>query len=121
MSLYEKKKLPVGIESFEELRREGFYYVDKTAMIRDLLCSVIGREALRFSFLLESGRLMEQEKEMYRKLICVSPESLNNFVMADDVLMSSLQTLSMLLCRHFEKKVILLIDEYDVPLAKANG
>ena len=31
------KKLPVGIESFEEIRTEGFYYVDKTAMIRDLL------------------------------------------------------------------------------------
>ena len=32
-----KKKLPVGIESFEEIRTEGFYYVDKTGMIRDLL------------------------------------------------------------------------------------
>ena len=33
----EKKKLPVGIESFEEIRKENFYFVDKTAMIRDLL------------------------------------------------------------------------------------
>lgn len=33
----EKKKLSVGIEIFEKIRREGFYYVDKTAMIRDLL------------------------------------------------------------------------------------
>ena len=32
-----KKRLPVGIESFEKIRSEGFYYVDKTAMIRDLL------------------------------------------------------------------------------------
>ncbi len=32
-----KKKLPVGIENFEKIRTEGFYYVDKTAMIRDLL------------------------------------------------------------------------------------
>lgn len=32
-----KKKLPVGIESFEKVRTEGFYYVDKTSMIRDLL------------------------------------------------------------------------------------
>ena len=31
------KKLPVGIESFEKLRQQGFYYVDKTALIRDLL------------------------------------------------------------------------------------
>lgn len=33
----EKKSLPVGIELFEKIRMEGFYYVDKTAMIRDLL------------------------------------------------------------------------------------
>ena len=32
-----KKKLPIGIENFEKIRREDFYYVDKTAMIRDLL------------------------------------------------------------------------------------
>ena len=33
----ERKKLPVGIDSFEKLRKEGFYYVDKTGLIRDLL------------------------------------------------------------------------------------
>ena len=32
-----ERKLPVGIESFQEIRTEGFYYVDKTAFIRDLL------------------------------------------------------------------------------------
>ena len=32
-----KLKLPIGIENFEDIRREGFYYVDKTVMIRDLL------------------------------------------------------------------------------------
>ena len=32
-----KKRLPVGIENFEEIRTDGYYYVDKTAMIRDLL------------------------------------------------------------------------------------
>lgn len=32
-----KKMLPIGIEDFTEIRTEGFYYVDKTAMIRDLL------------------------------------------------------------------------------------
>ena len=33
----ERKKLPVGIDSFEKLREEDFYYVDKTGLIRDLL------------------------------------------------------------------------------------
>ena len=31
------QKLPVGIDSFEKLRREGFYYVDKTGLIVDLM------------------------------------------------------------------------------------
>ena len=33
----QKKKLPVGIEDFKEIRTEGFYYIDKTGLIRDLL------------------------------------------------------------------------------------
>lgn len=87
---------------------------------RALMCSVIGNEALQFLFLLDSDRLSEQEKEMYRKLVNVAPDSPDNFEMSDDVLMRSLRTLSELLQRHFEKKTIILIDEYDVPLAKAN-
>lgn len=30
-------KLPVGIENFEKIRRDGFYYVDKTGLIEQLL------------------------------------------------------------------------------------
>ena len=33
------KKIPVGIENFPEMRRQDFYYIDKTEMIRDLLYS----------------------------------------------------------------------------------
>ena len=33
------KKLPVGIESFEEIRKQDFYYVDKTGLIVDLLAN----------------------------------------------------------------------------------
>lgn len=32
-----KKPLPVGIDDFEKLRRGGYYYVDKTLMIKDFL------------------------------------------------------------------------------------
>ena len=32
-----KKKLPIGIENFEETRTKGFYYVDKTGLIKELL------------------------------------------------------------------------------------
>ena len=194
-----KKKLPVGIESFEKIRTQDFYYVDKTVMIRDLiqrwgevnlftrprrfgkslnmsmlkaffeiggnralfdglkiseekeiceeymgkfpvisislkdvegsdydvartlLCSVIGNEALRFYELLKSSpKLNEVEHRQYEQLVCTDHEQRGSFAMSDSVLMGSLKTLSSLLEKHYEKKVILLIDEYDVPLSKAN-
>ena len=34
-----KKKLPIGIEDFEEIRKENFYYIDKTGLITELLRS----------------------------------------------------------------------------------
>ncbi|MDE7327219.1 MAG: ATP-binding protein, partial [Lachnospiraceae bacterium] len=192
-----KKKLPVGIEDFEEIRKRGFYYVDKTGLITELLenwgkvnlftrprrfgkslnmsmlqyffgygcgtelfeglkiteqrelcqkymgkfpvvsitlkdicavnyetaramlCAVIGNEAMRFQFLLGSGHLSEQEKDQYRKLIHVGEPGEPDFTMTDDVLAGSLKTLSGLLSKHYGEKVILLIDEYDVPLDKA--
>ena len=190
-------KLPIGIEDFKKIRTEGFYYVDKTEMITELLnswgevnlftrprrfgkslnmsmlkyffsfdcepelfqglavakegkfcekymgkfpvisitlkgvearnfekaqallCSIIGSEALRFQFLLDSKLLSAREKEHYQRLISIDADSPQEFPMSDDVLRGSLQTLSQLLCRHYEQKVILLIDEYDVPLDRA--
>lgn len=191
-----KKKLPIGIDSFDKIRRGDFYYIDKTGLIRDLLrnwgevnlftrprrfgkslnmsmlkaffeigcdralfeglnimkdpglcdawmgkypvisislksvngndydtacsmmASVIGREALRFQFLLESDRLTDVEKSLYSQLITVGENS--SFNITDTVLMGSLYTLSALLKKHYGPDVIILIDEYDVPLAKAN-
>ena len=191
-------KLPIGIENFEKLRTEGFYYVDKTIMIKELLdnwgevnlftrprrfgkslnmnmlqyffeygchpelfqdlsisqeksyCekymgkfpvisvslkgvsamdfegakgmlrTVIGREAMRFYFLLESPRLSKEEKEQYRQLIRTGSDSGRKFSMPDDALADSLRTLSEFLWKHYGQKVILLIDEYDVPLDKAS-
>ena len=184
------KKLPMGIESFEEIRKDGFYYVDKTGLIkillenwgkanlftrprrfgkslnmsmlqsffeigcekklfdglaiseeaelceeymgkfpvisislkgieaetyeeaRDMLASVIREEARRLQFLLESTKLTEVDKEFFSLLLKED--------MSDQSLRGSLRELSLLLCRHFDKRVIILIDEYDVPLAKAN-
>ena len=192
-----KKKLPIGIESFEEIRKEGFYYVDKTGVIGQLLekwgkvnlftrprrfgkslnmsmlkaffeiggdpalfegleisekkelCekymgqfpvisislksveglsftaagdalkTVIGTEALRFSFLEESTVLSENDKKMYRQLTTVGTSETGLFDMSMGVLTSSLKTLALLLHKHYDKQVILLIDEYDVPLDKA--
>lgn len=187
-------KLPVGIENFEEIRNDGFYYADKTGLIEQLLnqwgkvnlftrprrfgktlnmsmlryffeigtdpalfdglyisqnkklcdeylgkfpvvflslknvdgltyeravyrlTELIGMEAERFSFLSQSAKLAENEKDRYRALTALQD---GRFTMSEDVLISSLQVLSQLLYRHFGKKVIVLIDEYDVPLDKA--
>ena len=187
-------KLPVGIENFEEIRKLGFYYIDKTRLIEQLLqgwgkvtlftrprrfgktlnmsmlksffeigtdkslfdglyisgnkelCDeymgkypviflsfkgvegltydeafdafvrVIGKEISRVSFLADSDKLTMLEREQYKGLTIVEDGS---FVFNKDKLISSLQLLSQLLYKHYGQKVVILIDEYDVPLDKA--
>lgn len=189
-----RKKLPIGIENFEEFSKENFYYVDKTMFIAELLnnwgkvnlftrprrfgkslnismlkcffeincekalfdgmdilqekelCKqymgkfpvisislkgvdglnyqqayaalrrLIGNEALHFYYLSDSPELLPDEKKTYQALIHVED---GKFTMDDEMLVDSLRTLSQLLSKHFSQKVILLIDEYDVPLDKA--
>ncbi len=188
------KKLPIDIENFEEIRTEGFYYIDKTRLIKELLHSwgkvnlftrprrfgkslnmsmlkcffeigqdsglfdgleinkekelcktyqgkfpvvsislkgvggdnfetarsmlsaEIRREAQRFQFLISSDKLTDIDKETYYQLIRVEK---NNQIMTDSILMNSILNLSILLQKHYDKKVIILVDEYDVPLDKA--
>ncbi len=184
-----KKKLPIGIENFEDMIKENFYYVDKTGFIAELLhnwgavnlftrprrfgkslnmsmlehyfsvksdksifdgleisketalcekymgkypvisITLKGIDALSYEtafqmavqimkgaaakvqYLLDSNVLSVQDKADYRNLFD------NN--MSEPVFCNSLRLLSELLEKHHGTKVILLIDEYDVPLAKA--
>lgn len=101
----QKKKLPIGIENFEKLRSEDFYYVDKTGLIRELLA--------KFYFLLDSEKLNEHDKAEYKELLDKN--------MNESMFSNSLKLLSGMLEKHYGTKVILLIDEYDVPLAKVHG
>lgn len=80
---------------------------------RNLIASEIRDEAERMSFLADSDRLSASEKESYARLLQADSN--------DEVLYRSLKTLSGLLQKHYNKKVIILIDEYDVPLAKASN
>ena len=192
-----RKKFPIGIDGFEKIRTNDFYYVDKTLFIRELLhnwgevnlftrprrfgkslnlsmlksffeidsdptlfdgleivqerelCekymgkfpvisislksvdgqsfeaalaalrTVIGNEAGRFRFLRESDLLDDMDKMAYNRLIHVDMESAADYAMSDFTLVDSLKTLSRLLSRHYNQKVILLIDEYEVLLDKA--
>ncbi len=185
----DKKKLPIGIENFEELRKNDFYYVDKSGLISELLkdwskvnlftrprrfgktlnmsmlkyffdigtnksifdglkvkentaicekymgkfpvvfvtlkgvegldfasayellCGVIRDEASRHGYLSESKMLTEEDKKEFQKIKSGQGDS------AD--LKNSLLVLGRLLEKHHGQKVVLLIDEYDVPLDKA--
>lgn len=80
------------------------------------LIDQIGVEAERFSFLSESEKLTANERSKYHAIINLVN---GKYSMDEDILISSLQTLSQLLYRHYGQKVIILIDEYDVPLDKA--
>ena len=80
------------------------------------LVKLIALEAERFSFLKNSSRLTENEKNRYCTLIRMHD---GKYLMDQDTLESALQTLSELLFRHYGQKAIILVDEYDVPLDKA--
>ena len=192
-----RKKLPIGIDGFEKIRRNDFYYADKTLFIKELLqnwgevnlftrprrfgktlnmsmlkcffeigsdtscfdglkimqekalCkeymgkfpvisislksvdglkyesalaalrTVIGNEAGRFRFLRESSKLDKDDKNSYDQLVSIDTKGNSKYAMSDAALIDSLRTLSQLLEKHYGRKTILLIDEYDVPLDKA--
>ena len=77
----------------------------------DMLCSVVQDEALRLQSLKDSFVLTTDEKQQLKKLTSGDYEPVT--------IKNSLKTLSRLLEKHFGRKVIMLIDEYDVPLDKA--
>ena len=91
---------------------EGSSFDDARYMITE----IIGKEAERFRFLECSEALSENDKDRYRAIISQCD---GKYMMDAQLLVSSLQSLSQLLCTHYGKKTIILIDEYDVPLDKA--
>lgn len=190
----EHLKLPIGIDSFEKIRKENFYYIDKTKLIeqllqnwskvnlftrprrfgktlnmsmiksffeigtdkrlfdglyisskkelceeymgkypviflslkgvegltfeesRDSLCELITSEVRRFKLLLNSALLDNDEKNLYHELVSLQDSQKSEL---GTKLKFSLKKLSELLYQYYGKKVIILIDEYDVPLDKA--
>lgn len=77
-----------------------------------LLQNVICEEAFRLQFLMKSPNLTSADKTWFEKILSGD--------MDRGTLVSSLRRMSILLEKHYHKKVVILIDEYDVPLAKAN-
>jgi hypothetical protein len=77
---------------------------------------IMGKEVNRVSFLADSDKLTQIEREQYKGLTIIKNGRL---AFDKEKLISSLQLLSQLLYKHYGKKVVILIDEYDVPLDKA--
>ena len=77
---------------------------------------IMGKEVNRVSFLADSDKLTQIEREQYKGLTIMKNGRL---AFDKEKLISSLQLLSQLLYKHYGKKTIILIDEYDVPLDKA--
>ncbi len=84
---------------------------------RKSLKNTLGMEAWRLSALAESSRLTEEEKNSYKALTVVDDHG--DFKMSDATMEKALLILTVLLEKHYGKKAVLLIDEYDVPLDKA--
>ncbi len=103
-------KFPVIFISLKNV--EGLDF--ETALYR--FVEIIGREAERFYFLLDSEKLTVNEKERYKTLIRLDN---GRYSMDVNILASGLRLLSELLYKHYGKKTIIIIDEYDVPLDKA--
>ena len=78
-----------------------------------MAAQIIIEAAAKFYSLLESEKLNEHDKAVYRALLDKN--------MNEGMLCSSLRQLSGMLEKHYGTKVIVLIDEYDVPLAKAHA
>ena len=91
----------------------GESFDDAKVMLR----RIIGKEAMRFRFLLESDKIDDIERRQYEALI--STDKTGTFTMSDDLLKDSLLMLSQFLKKHYGNGTVMLIDEYDVPLDKA--
>ena len=75
-----------------------------------MICAAIGSEAMRFQFILESDLLTDKEKNLYHQLTTIDQTNQEVFTMSDS---------GLILEKFYNRKTIILIDEYDVPLAKA--
>ena len=103
-------KFPVIFLSLKSV--EGLTYGEAF----EAFVSIMGKEVTRLSFLADSDKLTQIEREQYKGLTIMKNGRL---AFDKEKLISSLQLLSQLLYKHYGKKVVILIDEYDVPLDKA--
>ena len=111
-----QNKYPVISISLKDVNGDSYI-----SFVRSI-SNVIGLEARKFIELKDSDKLLQEEKVAYEQLTFnAQAGEASTIELKDEVLKASLLTLSNLLYKHYGTKVIILIDEYDVPLEKANG
>ena len=76
---------------------------------RRMLCAILKNELDRHYYLKTSDALTDEDRTLFTKMLQETDENIED----------SLRMLSKLLFKHFGQKVVILIDEYDVPLDKA--
>ena len=96
-------KYPVIFLSFKGV--EGLEF----ASAKRMLCTIIDREIGRHYYLKTSDALTDEDRTLFTKMLHGQ----------DDNIEDSIRMLSQLLYKHYGQKVVILIDEYDVPLDKA--
>lgn len=95
---------PVIFLSFAKVKEPSYRSAKK------MICQILASLFNQFDFLLDSGKLNENEKSFFQK---ISPD-MEDYVAAD-----SLNVLSNYLMKYYGKKVIILLDEYDTPMQEA--
>ncbi len=103
-------KYPVIYMSLKDV--EGLSY-DEAFQV---FSRIIGNEICRVSFLADSDKLTFFEREQFKGLLRIEN---GKFIFDKDTFTASLKLLSQLLYKHYGQKVVIIIDEYDVPLDKA--
>ena len=104
---------PVIFLSFAEIKKNNFKDT------KNDIISIINEAYKQHSYLIRSNVLTDAEKGIFDKFDNYSKDTDVSKEMSNEIVCRAIKDLSSMLCRHFGKKVIILLDEYDTPMQEA--